>query len=839
MPKKIIFILLVLILSIPLFSYISTATAEEPPVFELTAQERDYLNSIRNQSLTLGLTSELMSFETKNGRFGLLNPFISLLEDEWGLEINIVNYGWKESFSQLNSGELDMVGLAILNEERKKTYYSTEPLYTSTMDVYTRISDPLISITNLDNCTIGLVSGSILTNLLDQYIRTNTKVKYYDNIDDLFTALSNREIDCVISALCAQSELLKYPDITREMDVATVLPSQGLYVKKATLKPLIQLINRYLKSPSGTNLLEDISNARKIAIMEAVRQFYADDIQYLNRHYTDLVVYDSGVLYPFHFTQDDVFEGIQAEANRMFYQLTGMEITVSPASHFSNGFLTALEDIKSGKIIGATGIYYNKAYDDDPAYIYSAPVYKDKLGFYSTKELDSIWGLKIAATRFAAPYVDWKTIAGVEPIIYGDRGEMLKALHDGAIDAIFVSEMSVDYSYTILGDYTSLRAVPFEAQANIHLIAGSEHEVFVRLFNASHLLDQMINPELESKWLDASRNDKYELFRVRDRLQTYQGILIFTAIIIIMVLAVFLLVINRNYHKFSNYDRQISQMLSTQKNADMLWGNTKTRQVKSKGEFPFFKAWGIDIPEPDNSNFFNLFTQSLNYIEEKNLPFYVTETVFTSPSDDTPHYARHYTHKINEEEFMVFALDVTDEKLREESLNKLANTDSLTSLLTRRAMAKELPNLIAENTDSHETLFAMMIDIDYFKKINDTYGHNIGDETLVLVAKTINMIISHALISRWGGEEFLVVVSCLSKKDALQLANHMRQAVAEKTISTSEGTVFSVTVSCGIAAINGIHYEKAITLADEALYMAKSEGRNCVRLVESQLTNSR
>ncbi len=829
--KILIFFTLLLLTLIPLLYHV-TVSAEESSGFELTSQEQEYLASISDRSLKLAITSELMSFETKNGSFGLLKPLLNIVEDDWNLKIEIVNCGWSESFNQLNNGGVDLIGLAVLSEQRKQSYYYTEALYTSTMDVYTCISAPLINITNLDNSTIGLVRGSVLEQLLDQYIRTKTKVMYYDTIDEMFTALSENEIDCAISSLNAQSELMRHPDITCEMDVQTVLPSQGLYAKDEKLAPLMAIINRYLLSSAGDELLNDIDESRQESILEKAKEFYAEDIAYLNTNYTKLEVYDSGVLYPFHFMKDNEFTGIQEDTNKMFYSLTGMAITTLPAADFAEGFLTALEKIKTGEIIGATGVYYNKSYDLDDSYIYSDPVYQDQLGFYAKKELDSIYGLKIGATKFAAPYVDWQTVAGTEPTIYGDRGVMLQALRDGEIEAAFVSEMGVDFNYTILGDHTFVRAVPFEATANVHLIAGKDHEVFVKLFNAAYMLDKTLNKEKLLKWTDASRNDKYELIRVRNLVAGYQNRFIVTTVLIIIILVVSLIIIYFNYRKFNNYDRQIARMLSTQKNVDMLWGNTKTKRIISKGDFPILKSWGVELSEFEGAqSMYQTFEEELNGLESEKTEFCMSETSFTIPNENVKHYIRHYTHRITDHQFMVFALDTTDEKRREKKLSNLANTDSLSNLYTRRAMEIKLKNLINKKSGDLEALYILMFDIDNFKKVNDSYGHDVGDKVLIMVANILKEITS-GLASRWGGEEFLLAVSAPSPETVLSMANEILKSISEKTITVDVTTSFSVTVSCGIAQINGADYDKAIINADKGLYTAKWEGKNCARYIE-------
>ncbi|MCO4784921.1 GGDEF domain-containing protein [Marinomonas atlantica] len=156
-----------------------------------------------------------------------------------------------------------------------------------------------------------------------------------------------------------------------------------------------------------------------------------------------------------------------------------------------------------------------------------------------------------------------------------------------------------------------------------------------------------------------------------------------------------------------------------------------------------------------------------------------------------------------------------------------ATTDPLTGLLNRRGLQQRLEELL------WPAPALLLLDIDYFKQINDEFGHKCGDEYLVLFAQTIEMFsLEHeSLVSRWGGEEFLVV---LEKTDNLKdVSEALRKKLGEITLSTETGANIAVTVSIGVTQVEaGESILKAISRADQGLYAAKNRGRNRVEVVE-------
>ena len=130
----------------------------------------------------------------------------------------------------------------------------------------------------------------------------------------------------------------------------------------------------------------------------------------------------------------------------------------------------------------------------------------------------------------------------------------------------------------------------------------------------------------------------------------------------------------------------------------------------------------------------------------------------------------------------------------------------------------------------HNTaLSALLIDIDHFKRVNDTYGHPAGDQVLETVAKTLQDIIrGDDYLFRWGGEEFLALLSDCNAAQAMILAERLRSTIQDLTISQGE-TALQVTISLGTAELKPDESAEAlIARADRALYQAKSNGRNRV-----------
>ncbi len=162
-------------------------------------------------------------------------------------------------------------------------------------------------------------------------------------------------------------------------------------------------------------------------------------------------------------------------------------------------------------------------------------------------------------------------------------------------------------------------------------------------------------------------------------------------------------------------------------------------------------------------------------------------------------------------------------------LNVLANRDALTGLYNRRTMTGHVANMY-EDYQTTETPFSLVIgDIDDFKKVNDSLGHDCGDLVLKTVAKVLRSLTrDNDFICRWGGEEFLILLKNAEKSQAHRIAERFRERISESEVRYKD-VVLSVTMTFGVSCANeSKSYEDLFRLADHRLYEGKSNGKNQV-----------
>jgi two-component system cell cycle response regulator len=163
-------------------------------------------------------------------------------------------------------------------------------------------------------------------------------------------------------------------------------------------------------------------------------------------------------------------------------------------------------------------------------------------------------------------------------------------------------------------------------------------------------------------------------------------------------------------------------------------------------------------------------------------------------------------------------------------LEQMATTDGLTGLLNKRAMLDAAAQKIAASARFGRKLSVLVADIDFFKKVNDTYGHDVGD----VVIKGLGDVLRRQkrttdVVARFGGEEFIVLCEQTDERGAQLLAERIREEL-EKTTFHSEQGPLNVTCSIGVATFpeGGDSWETLFKAADEALYVSKRSGRNRV-----------
>lgn len=168
-----------------------------------------------------------------------------------------------------------------------------------------------------------------------------------------------------------------------------------------------------------------------------------------------------------------------------------------------------------------------------------------------------------------------------------------------------------------------------------------------------------------------------------------------------------------------------------------------------------------------------------------------------------------------------------------EELERLANFDPLTGLYNRQAILGKLHELINRAKRYKEYFSLSMLDIDHFKKVNDRYGHLIGDDVLEKIAVLIRRNIRDTDIAgRYGGEEFIIILPQADLSSATVVAERIRNVIENAEMKDPGGNVFAITVSQGLSSWEpGEDTHSLISRADEALYKAKENGRNRVEIL--------
>jgi diguanylate cyclase (GGDEF)-like protein/PAS domain S-box-containing protein len=174
-------------------------------------------------------------------------------------------------------------------------------------------------------------------------------------------------------------------------------------------------------------------------------------------------------------------------------------------------------------------------------------------------------------------------------------------------------------------------------------------------------------------------------------------------------------------------------------------------------------------------------------------------------------------------------LDITERKRMEEELREFATIDELTKVWNRRFFLEQADRQVKAQARSRRPLAVLMLDIDLFKKVNDRFGHNIGDDALKTISQACLASLRETdLFGRLGGEEFAALLIDCDHAQAMQAAERMRKAVSIAEVLTPKENL-RLTISVGVSSSNyTLDLEKLIKEADQAMYKAKETGRNRV-----------
>ncbi len=180
------------------------------------------------------------------------------------------------------------------------------------------------------------------------------------------------------------------------------------------------------------------------------------------------------------------------------------------------------------------------------------------------------------------------------------------------------------------------------------------------------------------------------------------------------------------------------------------------------------------------------------------------------------------------DKFLILFHDITNIEKEKIDNKEKSQKDSLTGVFNREKMADVFNDLMSQSEKTNEIFSVIIFDIDHFKRVNDTYGHNVGDRVLVELSRLINscLRVNKDILARWGGEEFLIVSKGSNRDQAHKLALRLKSEVERYGFYI----VRHITCSFGVTEFkpNDQGYKQTVDRADSALYEAKETGRNKV-----------
>lgn len=256
------------------------------------------------------------------------------------------------------------------------------------------------------------------------------------------------------------------------------------------------------------------------------------------------------------------------------------------------------------------------------------------------------------------------------------------------------------------------------------------------------------------------------------------------------------------------------------------------------------KLFGIDPEQPERYHLKDFFADSdnrrllLERLEEQK-EVHDFEVLVRTPFDPTPFWlltsANIVEYNYNMALYSAFQ-DITSRKNRETILQNQAIRDPLTSLFNRRYFESEAKKLIEVAQKENKPYSVLMLDADLFKKVNDTYGHKIGDKVLIeLAAKAVKALRDGDIVARYGGEEFVVFLADTAADQADKVAERLREAIASVIVYSDDNQEVRFTVSIGVSSSEiSDNVDTLVKTADAALYRAKQNGRNRVEVFKPE-----
>jgi len=396
---------------------------------------------------------------------------------------------------------------------------------------------------------------------------------------------------------------------------------------------------------------------------------------------------------------------------------------------------------------------------------------------------------------------------------YSDLESLLEDIYDRNIHLILLSieeyDDDLEYALTIINDQAKVEEIPVIVVANETLLEGTLMQKYTEIdFIRAPLNYMKVKHRIGIYCRFFEKN--FELTRARkiadDELKTVQAIFNVHESMLILFKENEVTMVNQQFLEFTNFE------------------NFNDFYIKSARKFALKDSELYCASHDGNNEWVN----ELLAIEESK------RIVIMKNGEGIKRSFKVNIKKFNLEcEYTLVSFDdITNLYNQAKMYEEYAHYDTLTGLANRRKFDEEVQKHIKSHIRHSYKLSMIMIDIDHFKKINDTFGHNEGDNILKLLASLLQEHVREEdLVSRWGGEEFIVLLPYTNLEGAALVAEHLRAKIHYIMLQDTK----ELSCSFGVAEYNdSLSVEEWISNADEALYAAKASGRDCVKVYDKE-----
>ncbi len=292
-------------------------------------------------------------------------------------------------------------------------------------------------------------------------------------------------------------------------------------------------------------------------------------------------------------------------------------------------------------------------------------------------------------------------------------------------------------------------------------------------------------------------------------------------------------------------NRKLQKLFDVQKNITVM-SDSKNTLLVNRAALSFFNVGSIDEFIKHSEDIGGRFIASNDYFSLEKVPMNKNwikaieplsgdaRVVVMQDAEGVSHTFNISISQFEEEQYLISLTDISTTMVEKINLSKKIEKDELTNTFNRKFFNKNIASII-KSLDSHTHLGVVMIDIDFFKRVNDAHGHNVGDIILKQFSQCIKSSIRlDDFFIRWGGEEFVVLIKTESEKTLLRAAEHIRQKIEKNSFDI----VKNITCSIGITLyVPGEDIIETVERADIAMYKSKESGRNMVSQLEKSDVN--